>query len=319
MPEQTIVRLSSPSRSERQMVLRRAGVFTMKRRMLRCCLVLAVLLAIPVPTVAHPDLVLQIEDLTQRINAAPRDADLYLKRGDLRRRHGEYALSAADFGKARELDPNNRLLDWYEGRLALDAGDYEDADRLLSRYLEIYPEHAAAWRQRAKARVGQEAYLAAADDFSQAIAHSDHPGPGLYRSLVLSTVAAGADHAGAAEAAVEAALERFPNEVTILGLGTELALARSDTHRALLYTQRIPQHLLVLPQWRFRQAARACLEGKPDEAVEIFSTLLMDSEIDRNTRAGTWVLPVDIITKLVLKPLPDDCAAAVWETLRRQL
>ena len=98
-----------------------------------------------------------------------------------------------------------------------------------------------------------------------------------------------------------------------------MALARSDTHLALLYTQRIPQPLLVLPQWRFRQAARACLEHKPDEAVEIFSALLMDSEIDQNTRAGTWVLPVDIITKLVLKPLPDDCAAAVWETLRRQL
>ena len=301
------------------MVLRWAGVFTMKRRMLRCCLVLAVLLAIPAPSVAHPDLVLQVEDLTQRISAAPRDADLYLKRGDLRRRHGEYVLSAADFGKARELDPGNRLLDWYEGRLALDAGDYEDADRLLSRYLKIRPEHAAAWRQRAKARVGLEAYLAAADDYSQAIARSDHPGPGLYRSLVLSTVDAGAEHAGAAEAAVEAALERFPNEVTILGLGTELALARSDTRLAQLYTQRIPRHLLVLPQWRFRQAAQVCLEGKPDEAVEIFSALLIDSENDRNTRAGTWVLPVDIITKLVLKPLPDDCAAAVWETLRTQL
>ena len=291
----------------------------MKRRMLRCCLALAVLLAIPPPSVAHPDLALQIEDLTQRINAAPQDADLYLKRSDLRRRHGEYALSAADFGKAREIDPGNRLLDWYAGRLALDAGDYADADRLFSRYLEIHPEHAAAWRQRANARVGLGVYFAAADDFSQAIARSDHPGPGLYRSLVLSTVAAGAEHAGAAEAAVETALERFPNEVTILGLGTDLALARSDTRLALLYTQRVPQHLLFLPQWRFRQAAGACLEHKPDEAVEIFSTLLVDSKIDQNTRAGTWVLPADIITKLVLKPLPDDCAAAVWEILRRQL
>ena len=293
-----------------------SGLPAMKVMRYWYCLLLAGGLMLPAVLPAHTDLMVRIEMLTGQLENDPTDINALIQRGELYRRHGDFELSSADLAKARELDPADPMLDWYEGRLALDAGDYKNADQLMSRYLVSHPEHAVAWHQRAKARVGLEEYLLAADDFSKAIELSDQPGPGLYRSLALSTVAAGSEHIPAAEEAVQVALGWFPGEVSILGLATDLSLAQSDTRLAQSYMSGISKRLLELPQWRFREAVRVCLEGDPDAAVEIFTKLLKETESGAMARAGTWTMPVESVANLAKEPLPGNCAAAAWETLR---
>lgn len=75
------------------------------------------LLLVPVwPVVhAHPDLLLQIEGLTEQLERQADNVELLLKRGDLLRRHESRDLARADFKRVREIQPDNITIDWFEG------------------------------------------------------------------------------------------------------------------------------------------------------------------------------------------------------------
>ncbi|NND45044.1 MAG: tetratricopeptide repeat protein, partial [Xanthomonadales bacterium] len=140
---------------------------------------------------AHTDLQLQIAAITRQIEASPDAADLYLKRGDLHRRHQDWDAAAADFASVRRLASGLSETDWFEGRMRVDAGQFEAGERLLSRFLEANPGHTGALQARARSHWGQRAPGAAAHDYQQAIDRSESPAPALYRALVVTQVAMG--------------------------------------------------------------------------------------------------------------------------------
>ena len=270
------------------------------------------------PLFAHPDLLLQIEDVSSRITADARNPDLYLKRGDLYRRHGDWLNGEKDFVTARQLDPGHVLLDWFEGRFRVDAGQLKEGDTLLSRFLEHNPRHAAAYRVRAGARSSLDQPVSAAEDYQKAIEYSARPSPSLYRALVLSQVASGSEYSAAATGSVDRGLERFPQELSLLGLGMELALANAQATRARDYLARLPAPLTALPQWRFRQALLACIDGGSEQATGIFLAMTPGSHSYVPPRAGTWTAPTDMISELAAHPHPGTCSDAAWDVLRRQ-
>ena len=66
---------------------------------------IAVSLAVSAFVSAHGPLHAQIEEVSRRIAQAPREAALYLKRGELHRLHTDWAAALADYRRARLLDP----------------------------------------------------------------------------------------------------------------------------------------------------------------------------------------------------------------------
>ncbi len=140
---------------------------------------------------AHPDLMLQIELLDVQLESNPTDTELLLKRGDLYRRHENYAAAAEDFAKARKVSPDNSLLDFYEGHLLIDSGDAKAAELHFEKYLAIHPEHAKAWSLRGETNNRLNQPELAAGYFANAIVHAQSPSPALYRSQILSLVSVG--------------------------------------------------------------------------------------------------------------------------------
>lgn len=235
------------------------------RQSLHALAVLVVLATLPVCSFAHPDLVLQIEGLSSQIETDPANADLLIKRGDLHRRHQDYAAAREDFDSARNTDPDNSLLDFYEGRLFLDSGKSASARLHFSRYLEIHPEHSNAWVLLGEACIQSGDARRAADYFEQAINTSDSPSPALYRSQVLSLLASGDAPWGSASQVVKKGLDHFGLEVNLLGLGTDIALAANRKKQADRYLQRLPEPLQALPQWAKRQQMADCLTSPQTE------------------------------------------------------
>ncbi len=254
---------------------------------------------------AHPDLELQIERLTQEIAGQPRDVELLLRRGDLHRRHADWERAGEDLELARRLDPGHPLLDWYEGRLLAEAGQWAAAVRLLDRFLGAQPDHAAAYRVRAGARWRLNEPEAAARDFESAISHSERPAPGLYRSLVVAYVHTDASPRRAALAAVDRGLDRFPAEISLLGLGADIALAGGDPELASTYLEHLPAPLATLPQWAYRRALAACLAGDAEAAAIGFGSLASEP-----SRAGTWAVPGETLAALASAPAAGTCKQA---------
>ena len=135
------------------------------------------------PALAHPAPDRQIAEVNRLIVARPRDATLFLKRGEIRRGLSDWKAAAADYRRARELDANLDAVDLCLGRMLVEAGRPQEAIPALDRFLAKHPDHsmALASRARALARLGRS--VQAADDFSRAIAQHQSPGhadPDLY-------------------------------------------------------------------------------------------------------------------------------------------
>jgi len=210
---------------------------------------------------AHPDLLAQIEQLSARLEETPADAALLLKRGDLYRRHEDYDAAALDFAAARAANPGHDLLDFYEGRLLHQAGDSHRARAMVTRYLETHMEKATAWKLLGDIHRALGEPDPAATAYERAIRFSQAASPDLYRSLVLARLGSGQDAWPDALAAVDQGLARFGVEVSLIGLGADIALALGRPRLAAEYLGRLPGHLPELPAWKTRAASGACLES----------------------------------------------------------
>jgi tetratricopeptide (TPR) repeat protein len=208
---------------------------------------------------AHPDLLAQIELLGDRLRADPANAQLLLQRGDLHRRHQDYKAATRDLAAARRAAPQEPLLDLYEGRLHLETGDAEKAASLLERYLSREPEHALAWRLHGEALATAGRFQPAAASFGSAIRFSAHPGPELFQWQVMTLLAARRP-SSEAFVVIDAGLKRFGLEVTLLGLGVDLALSEGEPEQAEAYFARAPEGLLKLPAWQARLEALKCVQ-----------------------------------------------------------
>jgi cytochrome c-type biogenesis protein CcmH/NrfG len=200
----------------------------------------------------HPEIVAQIEQLDREIAAQPANASLLLKRGDLYRRDGDYAAAQQDFSAAHRLDPSLSEYDFYAGRLALEMDDASIAEKQLGLYLQSYPGNAAAWALRGQARMDLQHPIEAAADFAAAIQHSTKPTPALYLQQARAFDTAGREYQAKALEVIDQGLERFPMEVSLLGLGTDIALELKLNERARGYIDTLPEPITNLPQWQAR-------------------------------------------------------------------
>ena len=195
---------------------------------------LALCLLTSLPATAHPDLELQIQELTRRIADDPADAHLYFERGELHRIHEDWPSALVDYERARDLDPALDAVDLGLGKLRLEAGQPQAALAHLQRFLDRRPGHADALvqRGRALARVGDP--LAAAKDFTQAIERrvedGGRPAPELFIERARELVSAGDEHRAAALSGLEEGLDLlgWPITLEIEALEIEMALGRVD-------------------------------------------------------------------------------------------
>ena len=161
----------------------------------------------------HEALDEQIGKLTRGIKRFPRDAHLYLERGDLHRLHGNWAKAVADCKRARQLNPRLARADLYLGKVHLDAGQPRLSLRPLDRFLIGKPRHVGALVIRARALALLGEHLRAVEDYTKAIDQirlPRKPRPGFFLERARALVAAGEEH-------VDTALASLDEGVRVLG------------------------------------------------------------------------------------------------------
>lgn len=262
---------------------------------------------------AHPDLQLQIDQLSAQLEHEPENVDLLLKRGDLQRRHEHWDLARVDFKRIREIQPDNDSIDWFEGRMEVQSGNPIEGVRYLDRFLLNTPGHVIALQNRAGGYLSLNQPLLAAKDFETVIRESDKPAPSIYASGALAYIAAGAQYYTAAMDTVQKGLSLFPNEITLTSIATDLSLAWSDVDTAETFISSLPAAVLSLPQWQTRIALLDCLAGSKAKAKQWFASSLVSSprsQVSANLLAENW------LTRLAAEPSVENCQAAAVEILK---
>ena len=274
----------------------------------------ALLLVFTIPSVfAHTDLQLQIDALTAQLEDKPGDVDLLLKRGDLQRRHESPDLARADFNRVREIQPHNETVDWFEGRLEVELGQAATGVQYLDRFLRSNPGHKIALQNRAQGYLLLGQPVLAAQDFDTVIDLSENPAPSLFRAQALALVVSGEDHFPAAMDVVRKGLLRFPTEISLTGLGTDLSLARSDSVTAVKLMSQLPGSIQSLPQWQARKALLDCQTGNEIRAMQWFNKTAAASSAPRHTQG---LLDEEWLNRLGSEPTSANCRAASLDILQ---
>lgn len=239
-----------------------------------CLAVLCLMAVLSVATSrvhAHEGLREQITALTLQIDADPARADLYLRRGDLRRATGDFTDAHADLDRAARLDPQLAGLDLGRARLHLDEHRPADAVAAATRVLTVESRNVQARliRARALAQLGNRPNAVA--DFSRAIDLDPTPDVIIERARLLEAPPADLEEA---LGGLEDGLRRIGPVVTLdlEALEIERRLRRYDAalRRIDGITARSPRK----EQWLARRAALLDEAGRSTDALSAYEAAL---------------------------------------------
>lgn len=221
---------------------------------------------------AHEDLELQIAGVTREIEREPRNAELYLRRGELHRFHEDWPKAEADYRRVEELDAGLTAVDLARGRMLLASGHPERAKEALDRFISRRSSHPEGWLERGRALIKMGRRREGAADFTRGMELAPVLLPEHFVERAEALAAAG-DR--------EAALRGLDEGIRKLGplvslelpaIDLDLALGRTDA--ALARIEALSKQTPRKEPWLARRGEILLQAGRAAEAREAFQAAL---------------------------------------------
>lgn len=226
---------------------------------------------------AHEGLHEQIAAITAKIKRDPKNASLYLQRGELHRLHRDWGHAAADYDRAERLQPSLKTVELARGKMLLDSGRLQRAKLTLDRFLSQQPGHYEGLVTRARVLAKLGARTDAAKDFTHALALSSMPEPELY--LERANVLAGDEQRiDGALTGLDEGINKLGSLVTLQLAAIDLELRRKNHDGALARIDQIAAQSQRKEAWFVRRGEILKLAGRDDEARAAFNAALLAIE-----------------------------------------
>jgi tetratricopeptide (TPR) repeat protein len=247
-----------------------------------------VLVAALLPTLAfgHAETEERIAEVTRKIAASPRDARLFMKRGELQRLMADWPAALADFERAARLAPELDEVAYARGRALFEAGFVADAVPDLDRFLGARPDHADALLLRSRVLGFLGRRLEAVDDLTRAIAVLQPPAPEHY--LERARLLAADGRIDEAVDGLDEGVARLGPLVTLIQPAWELEVAAGRVDRALARLDTLPRALRLSPAWLQRRAELLAQSGRGDDAHAAAVLAAGARWYRARLRAGAW-------------------------------
>ena len=231
------------------------------------------LLFVPSLAQAHEGLHEQIAAITAKIKRDPKNASLYLQRGELHRLHRDWAKAAADYDRAERLQPGLKIVGLARGKMYFESGKVQRAKLTLDRFLREQPAHYEGLITRARVFAKLGARDDAAKDFTKALAISAEPEPELY--LERAQVLAGDEQrVGEALRGLDEGIDKLGPLVTLQLAAIDLELRHKNYDAALNRVDLIAAQSPRKEAWLVRRGEILKLAGRDEEARASFNAAL---------------------------------------------
>lgn len=234
----------------------------------------AVLVALPLTALAHGDLHLQIEEMTKRIAKEPKNAELYLKRGELRRVHQEWDAAQADYDFAAALNPQLAFVDLARGKMFLEADWPLSALVALDRFLAGHTNHVDGLITRARTLVKLGRRLEAVEDYSHAIDGAAQPQPEIFIERSQALTNEGAAYFDRALQGLEEGMKRLGPLVVFQLFAIDVELKQKRVDAALERLERVASQSVRKETWLARRGEILQQAGRNKEASEAYEKAL---------------------------------------------
>jgi tetratricopeptide (TPR) repeat protein len=222
---------------------------------------------------AHEGLHEQIAAITAKIKRDPKNASLYLQRGELHRLHHDWRRASADYDRAERLQPGLTTVALARGKMFSDSGQLQRAKLTLDRFLSRQPNHYEGLITRARVLAKLGARMDAAKDFTQALSLSSVPEPELYLERA-NVVAADVSQLAEALRGLDEGINKLGPLVTLQLAAIDLELRRKNYDGALVRLDQIIAQSQRKESWLVRRGEILKLAGRDEEARAAFNAAL---------------------------------------------
>lgn len=222
---------------------------------------------------AHEGLPEQIVAVTKKIKRDPKNASLYLQRGELYRLHRNWTRAAADYDRAQRLRPDLTVVDLARGKLYFESGKFQRARSALDVFLSRQPDHYEALITRARVLAELGVRVEAAKDFTQALVKSSVPEPELYLERA-QAIAGDEKFIDEALSGLDEGIKRLGPLVTLQLAAIELELRRHRYDAALARLDLVTGQSERKETWLVRRGEILHLAGREQEAHAAFNAAL---------------------------------------------
>jgi tetratricopeptide (TPR) repeat protein len=224
---------------------------------------------------AHEGLHEQIAAITAKIKRDPKNASLYLQRGELHRLHRDWGRAAADYDRTARLKPDLTIVDVARGKMLFESGRFPRAKFVLDRFLSQQPNHFEGLTTRARVLAKLGSTADAIKDFTRAIAQS--PEPELYLERAETTLR-DEKHIDEALSGLDEGIKRLGPIVTLQLPAIELELRCQNYEGALSRLDLIAAQSERKETWLVRRGEILKLAGRDEEARAAFNAALVAIE-----------------------------------------
>ncbi|HEX5886893.1 MAG TPA: tetratricopeptide repeat protein [Pyrinomonadaceae bacterium] len=273
----------------------------LRKRLIALVSVAICLGALPSFARAHEGLHEQIVAITAKIKRDPKNASLYLQRGELHRLHRDWARASADYDRAARLQPDLKIVDLARGKMFFESGRLQRAKFTLDRFLRNQPNHFEGLITRARVLAKLGAHSDAVNAFTQALAASPVPDPELY--IERAQVLAG-DEQRASEAltGLDEGIQKLGPLVTLQQAAIDLELRRRNYDGALSRVDLIAAQSERKEAWLVRRGELLKLAGRDEEARAAFNAALVAIEsLPRELRQSRTVAALQLRARTALR------------------
>ena len=235
---------------------------------------MAMLCLAPLIALAHGDVHLQIEDLTKRITQDPKNAELYLKRGELHRSHQDFDAAQADYDFAASLNPHLPFVDLARGKMFLDANWPLSALVALDRFVAGHTNHVDGLMTRARTLVKLGRRLQAVEDYTRAIEGAAQPQPEMYLERSQALTNEGPACFGQALKGIDEGMKRLGPLVVLQMFAIDVELKQNQVDAALGRLDRIAAQSARKEKWLAQRGDILLGAGRNAEAAEAYRSAL---------------------------------------------
>ena len=238
---------------------------------------LCILLGYPLfvkSSLAHPTFEIRIGRVNAKIKKDPKNAKLYLKRGDLYREHESWDAALADFNRSRAINPGLVDIDLSIAELWLDAKEPKKALEALNQYLGNKPGSPEGLSQRARAYVALGNFEAAVKDFDKAITNIQTPSPDLYVERARCSMKLGSEHLEKTHRDLEEGIKHLGPIVTLVEVLVDIDQKRARYKEALEHIDSLPPILKEQAKWLMRRGDLHGDKKEPSKAEKAYKQAL---------------------------------------------
>lgn len=233
---------------------------------------------------AHGDLDGRLTQSSALIAAQPDDANLRLKRADLRRQHQEFDAALADLDVAERLGAERRMILLARTRVFSDAGRTTNALQTADELLAVEGNSPEGFVLRARCRFKLNQIKGAVEDYDAALARIASPEPDLFLERARAQAALG--QLANAVKGLDEGMVRL-GEIAALQLAAiEYSRQGADFDAALARVEKLTAQAPVKEPWLVLRGEVLAQAGRLTEAKAAFQRALSGMESYPTAKRG---------------------------------